>query len=167
MAKTVLRLENYFFTTVEIRANKPFATVKESHPTEPKVEVGLTKHESDPQRFGLLMEIKVATQGKDIQPYEIEVAVFGLVRIPEDVPLNDRPRVAVVNGSHILYGALREFIVNLTARGPYGQVIIPPKSFSDYGPTNDFRPNPLRDPSTKRKPVRTSKKKIAEKSGTS
>src|SRR5690348_10810080 len=86
----------------------------------------------DPRAFMLSYGVKVAN-GKDQPkvPYEIEVeacAYFRYVGGDEFIGA-DRFRAVRFSGYQILYGAIREMVTNLTARGVHGMWVLPARNF--------------------------------------
>jgi preprotein translocase subunit SecB len=61
--------------------------------------------------------------------YEAEIQVQGLVQTDDGFPEERREQLAVVNGLSILYSAVREMLLNITARSASGAVTLPTLSF--------------------------------------
>ena len=86
----------------------------------------------DPRTFILSYGIKVGKDdSKDTPPYEIEVEACAYFRYVggEEFSGADRFRAVRFSGYQILYGAIREMVSNLTARGVHGMWNLPARTF--------------------------------------
>jgi preprotein translocase subunit SecB len=88
----------------------------------------------DPRHFALTYAVKLDTksQEKGLKlPYEVEVEATAYLRYEggEDYTGVDRFRAVRHSGYQILYGAMREMICNLTARGRHGMWQLPARRF--------------------------------------
>lgn len=87
----------------------------------------------DPRHFSLRYGVKIdeADQKEFKTPYSIEVEVVGFFRYTggEEFKGMDRFRAVRFSGYQILYGAIREMVCNLTARGRYGIWQLPARHF--------------------------------------
>lgn len=95
-------------------------------------EVGFSPIPNKPNEWQLELTIKLASIEKT-KPfiYEFEIQVIGVVELVVELPADRREQLAVVNGLSILYGAVREMVINLTGRSPYGALTLPTLSFTD------------------------------------
>jgi len=103
-------------------------------------EVGIG--EADPQDNGRLyfLELKVlidntsqpeATNQK-YSPYKIDVATEGVVLVPKGAEKLGPPEdLAIVNGTGLLWSAVREQVLSITARMRAGPVMLPTVHFHD------------------------------------
>ncbi|MBS0213660.1 MAG: hypothetical protein JSR26_10850 [Proteobacteria bacterium] len=65
-------------------------------------------------------------------PYLIDIEAGGVIRaVPGAEALGDIEDLIVVNGTSMLWSAIREQVCNLTARMPAGQVLLPTVHFQD------------------------------------
>lgn len=62
-------------------------------------------------------------------PYHGHLKVIGYFEVAESYPEDKRDSLIGITGASILYGACREMLANLTARGPHGLVSLPSISF--------------------------------------
>jgi hypothetical protein len=103
-------------------------------------EVGIG--EADPQDNGRLyfLELKVvvdnATQPEatnpKYSPYRIDIATEGVVLVPNGAEKVGPPEdLAIVNGTSLLWSAVREQVLSLTARMRAGPVMLPTVHFHD------------------------------------
>lgn len=82
----------------------------------------------DPRYFGLMFGIKVESESAEepVAPYDIEVEVMGYFRYQGDTFVGEeRFKCIRFSGYQILYGAIREMVSNLTARGRHGAWHLP------------------------------------------
>ena|SRR5579872_2914565 len=65
-------------------------------------------------------------------PYKFEITLIGFFACGNGLPpAAEEERFVRVNGSSMLYGAAREIVRSLTARGPWGELFLPAISFYD------------------------------------
>lgn len=119
------------------------------------IAIGAAEDEEDPRDYLLSLKLRIKPREKNIFPYFIEVAIQGHITVVHDLPIEDfdRENFAVVNGSALLYGALRDTILALTGRFIHGEVMLPTVNFLDLKKTQ---------PATKKK-TRVIKKKSVKK----
>ena len=105
-----------------------------------RTEVGIG--EADPQDNGWLyfLELKVVvdnlTQPEAVSqkysPYTIDIATEGVVLVPNGAEQLGPPEdLAIVNGTSLLWSAVREQVLSLTARMRAGPVMLPTVHFHD------------------------------------
>ena len=71
-------------------------------------------------------------KGQKFSPYTIDVEVDGVVAIPKGAEKLGPPEsLAAVNGASLLWSAIREQVLSLTARMPAGSVMLPTVHFHD------------------------------------
>jgi preprotein translocase subunit SecB len=58
-------------------------------------------------------------------PYIGEIAVVGVFSLPADFQKEKASDMVHMNGGAILYGAVRELLSNISARGIHGPIILP------------------------------------------
>lgn len=103
-------------------------------------EVGIG--EADPQDNGRLyfLELKVLIDNiaqpevanQKYSPYKIDVATEGVVLVPKGAEKLGPPEdLAIVNGTGLLWSAIREQVLSLTARMRAGPVMLPTVHFHD------------------------------------
>lgn len=89
---------------------------------------------NDPTHFRFLYGVKIG-EPKDASkvkpPYCLEVEATGFFRyVGKDVHVGvERFRAVRFTGYQILYGAIREMVANITARGPHGLWHLPARNF--------------------------------------
>jgi hypothetical protein len=90
----------------------------------------------DPKHFAFRFAVRViqSKQPKGVSiPYDVEVEALVFLFAPFDANVSQKERfkIARENGYPILYGAIREMVSNLTARGTHGLWQIPSANFQD------------------------------------
>ncbi|HEY1068992.1 MAG TPA: hypothetical protein VGE33_00445 [Thermomonas sp.] len=87
--------------------------------------------------FFLALRVVIDNQSSDetdlrFSPYLIDIEAGAVVRaLPGAEVLGDIQDLIVVNGTSLLWSAIREQVCNLTARMPAGQVMLPTVNFHD------------------------------------
>ena len=147
MRASPLAVERIEFHNVRVRANADWKqagdsplpqlavdmenTVIEWHSTldYPEAEV------VDPKHFGFRFALRVIQnkQGDNVKlPYDIELDAVVFLSVELDLAdIQKRLKVVRESGYPILYGAIREMVCTLTARGPHGLWQIPSMNFMD------------------------------------
>ena len=123
-----LSLDTYFFPVVSVHADPQFQ--QDTDLVEPYylTKVGV-EHEPDNNRYQVVLEIISEPESDEKrQAYSIHLVAIGFFRVDPSWP-NDPIKILRINGASILYGAAREFLITITARGPWGQIILPSVSF--------------------------------------
>lgn len=88
--------------------------------------------------FLVALRIELPDEGETPPPYVIDVKCVGYFTLLKDAfpdPIK-RYDVAVVNGTSMLYGAIREKISELTSRSWYGNLLLPSANFQKDAPSN-------------------------------
>ena len=131
-----LQLKSHFFPIIRLQA---MPGGKKDGKTTFNREVAFSPLPNKPNEWQLELTIKLASVEKT-NPfiYEFEIQVIGFVELVAEVPADRRQQLAVVNGLSILYGALREMVINLTGRSPHGALMLPTLSFTDV--LNEVQP---------------------------
>jgi len=117
--------------------------------------------------FVVSLELELPNSGENPPPYIVEVkcvGYFNILKSISDDPVK-RYDIAVVNGTSILYGALRELVSSVTSRAWYGPLILPTVSFQDDAPSNGQHVSfsiEDEEPDTLTKKARRSKKKSSD-----
>ncbi len=127
-------LVGYFYTSSFVMASKDFA---EDRFQNPDLDVKTSMHQDpeDPTLWtvGLYVGLPEKTDLTTV-PYDFGISVVGSFLLPEmdDLPeesLLPLKKILYVNGSSILYSAVRDHIRTITATGPYPPFVIPTYRF--------------------------------------
>ena len=127
--KSKLNLQKYHFTSLEVKA----APVAISYPFDLKVTT--RRHywmaEKKPRDWKVALEIDFGGAKDDHSdvPYHGTVTAVGFFKVEADYPDSDVFGLIKITGSSLLYGAAREMVATVSARGPYPPLILPSVSF--------------------------------------
>lgn len=104
-------------------------------------EFGIVEIDPSPERGRMfLVSLRVVVDNKPIpkaegqlfSAYKFDVEVNGIVAVPPGAERLGMPKdLAAVNGASLLWSAIREQVVALTARMPAGPVMLPTVHFQD------------------------------------
>ena len=139
MKPSILQLEEYFFTETKISLSRFFKPDKEiqisAEQIDCQIKSGYIK-EKDFYFIELVFKLDAVKHRKINIPYNISLSIAGKVSVSPDYK-EDKERIAVINGASLLYSAVREHLLYLTSRYPFGSIIIPTVNF------NGLRKNPI------------------------
>lgn len=140
------RLKQLRFTALSVQPKKEPAVIEPSTARSEASVDGLQvtialEHsfgdKDDPNEFGVSMVLTIGDEEENSTfPYRIKVGAIGYFQLAQS--LRDevaREDLAFVGGASHLYSAIRDELASITARHWYGQVNIPPLSFSDDRPS--------------------------------
>lgn len=100
------------------------------------IEYASIGNQDDPESYAVKLKITISNEEGKKAPYDVDVEVAGLFSIDKKIPLSDREDFIVVNGCAILYGAIRDLILNLTTRSGNGALLLPTVNFLDHRKRN-------------------------------
>src|SRR5262249_48374897 len=95
------------------------------------ITLSCARHQVDPNRFLIGLDLKIsgdATSGK-VPFYTGQLSIDGYFRVAPEVPEDRKQEIVVVNGAGMLFGAMREMVSNITARGPWPSLMLATMSF--------------------------------------
>jgi len=128
MTPSALTLERAFFSRVALHASTD-AAAKPAPTFETSVAAGFNP--TNPMRFQITITVRLVPEVSVPCAYAGDVEVQGFFSVAEAVPPEHRERFALVHGSTLLFGMVREMICTVTARGPWPMFVLPTASFSD------------------------------------
>jgi len=130
MKSSPLSLERHVFKRVEIVASdKPDPGAVNLL----NVTLSCAQAQTDPSRFLIGLDLKLLPlpdSGKT-PSYTGEVSIEGHFRITADIPADKQQVTAIANGAGILFGAIREMVIGITARGPWPPLMLATLNFID------------------------------------
>lgn len=88
-------------------------------------------NKDDPKLYGVKLRIAIENKKGKIAPYDLDIEIAGLFEIKSKVPKEEREDMIVVNGCAVLYSAIRDQIMTITARCSRGVFILPTVNFLD------------------------------------
>jgi preprotein translocase subunit SecB len=87
------------------------------------VEVGFPEDDSS-QGF-VRLKVEMLGTAEVPSPYKLDLDVLGSFTVAK----NSSEKLLEVNGPAVLYGSVREVVMQLTSRGPYPQLVLPTVTF--------------------------------------
>ena len=118
-----LRLDIYFFDSLSIKVN-PKGSLN-YHLTEEQlvIDAEYSLNMEDPTKHKVILTVQ--NRPKDPSAtYLFSATVIGIFTISDPADQNSLPHV-VVTGSSMLFGGIREMLLNLTGRGPFPTLLLP------------------------------------------
>lgn len=92
-------------------------------------ETGYAVDEENPQRHRVSLKVVLGAEPGTRPPYVGEVEAVGYFKVLDGWPEEKIISLVSINGPSVLYGAIREMILNLTGRFPHGAIQIPTVRF--------------------------------------
>ena len=95
------------------------------------VENTVGQQESNTTDFLVALRVAVLNEADAVKkaPYAFDIAVQGVFKLAEDFACDDRRDLVRVNGSAMLYGAIRDILQQITARSMLGTLLLPTLHF--------------------------------------
>lgn len=131
MRPSLLQLEDYFFTETRINLSTLFNQEKEIKLGAEHIDCKIKSQyveENDFYYVELLFNLESRNFPNANIPYDILLSVAGKVTVSPDYK-DDKEQIAVINGASLLYSAIREHILYLTSRYPFGSILLPTLDF--------------------------------------
>jgi preprotein translocase subunit SecB len=134
MQQSSLQLESSAITRVYVEANRTFPPdrAKDKFTTfaecglESAVEYGPAPH--NPRLYFVKLEIKLPGTETCQPPYFIDLEVVGTFLLSnQELPVNEK--LVEFNAPAVLYGSIRELVMQVTSRGPFPPLVLPTVSF--------------------------------------
>jgi len=119
MNHSPLQLNRHFFTKVQVEAN-PNGKAEISNQLNCQLEVGQSA--DDAKEWQVIVRLKFESPSEGEACYTGEIHAVGLFRVVDNWPAENAPALVEANGAALLYGAIREMLLNLTTRGPWPPV---------------------------------------------
>ena len=147
MATSPLRLEEVIYERVHVEARKAF-NKDGDHGQRINTQMGFGQNLEDSGLWRVELEVKVLPDDDEPEPpYDIDIRCVGIFRVHQDFPEDRAGKLVAVTGTSILYSGLRDFVMTISGRGPWGAVMLPTTSFVDIEPATDEE-NTVRDSET-------------------
>lgn len=136
-----LKLNRYFFPKLNITANPKHDP--SGNKMGSKVTNKVSFYRGDDATSTLIADITITVplDEGDNPPYSIDVTVFGTAELPDnnlETPISLAAMEATL--AQVLYGAAREMVQLMTARGPWGEFVLPIFSLPRRLPTEAAPP---------------------------
>jgi preprotein translocase subunit SecB len=123
-----LQLKNQIFTDVKVTSQ---------HLTETDMLGGMEtavefRSQADPNNnrlWQIIVRVHMRGSGNIKAPYVGTVECVGGFEVVPEWPENKIEQLVSVNGTSLLYSSIRDMVCNITARGPWGSIMLPTQSF--------------------------------------
>lgn len=99
------------------------------------IEVAPIGEETNPTAFAVKLRIVIENKEGKFAPYDVDIEAAGLFEVHGEVIADKREDLVVVNGCAMIYGAIRELVLNVTSRGANGSLVLPTVNFLDHKKT--------------------------------
>lgn len=126
MNHSPLQLERHFFTKVLVDANP---NGKPETPNQLSCQGEVGQSAGDTKQYQVVLRLKFTSPSDGEACYIGEIHAVGLFRVVDGWPVEKIPLLVEANGSALLYGAIRELLLNITARGPWPPVTLNSMTF--------------------------------------
>ena len=134
-----IELKNTFFTRMIVVA-VPDHVLDSTKPLEiaPINSLDVREVEGVPNEFTVTMKTVFNLENESIAPYILDVECIALFKVDPEVDKEEIQKRLTITGHSVLYGAIREAVIWVTARQPYGPMnlglsILKPASPVDVG----------------------------------
>lgn len=108
--------------------NMPYPLVTEKD-IQAEIMLGLPDETSDPHDFAVMVGVSNSEEISSTFPYRFVAQIEGVFRFDHVGEIEERKRMVVINGASMLYGIVREQILNLTIRQKNGPLLLPSLDF--------------------------------------
>jgi preprotein translocase subunit SecB len=138
MQRSPLDLQHYHFNKLDIQAAQGSSQSQQGKGPYPSfdgvdfsanVQISSPPDQSSPFQFGLKLKLKCKPKQSEAPfPYAFEVEAEGFYKVSAATE-DDARKIVVINGSAVLYSAIREQMLTLTGRFPQGPMMLPTVNF--------------------------------------
>jgi preprotein translocase subunit SecB len=132
MARSPLRLKQYFFTKINCEADLNYKNPQPEAGNKYEVQVrsNVAPRKDNDRDWRVILDIQASSPDKSV-PYKLDLQVTGFFKVAEDYPEDKVSEFIRITGSSILYSGAREFLLGITSRGPWAPVLLPTISFME------------------------------------
>lgn len=136
MKPSPLQLESYVFTRIHMDACEDPECLEVEGAGQFQVNTQCQQHNEEPSRWMVTIRVSVSQKdGEQCPPYIFDIEVVGFFQVAEEYPAEKKAPMVKANAPAVLFGAVREMITNITARGPYPRFDLPTVTFIDEAQT--------------------------------
>jgi preprotein translocase subunit SecB len=128
MKNSPLQLERHYVTAIHLDAHTG-AQVQDAVELNIDSKVALATHKGDPRRWRVELTVSFQCPDEANSPYKGSISFTGHFSVAASYAAEKVQMLVETNGPSVLYGAVREMLANLTARGPWPMVMLPTQSF--------------------------------------
>ena len=124
----MLQLEGYFYPRIIIKADPKYKPSNGKRDVEIDIKSKFSLRSEQERTWQVIIFIKTI-RNKGSIPYDIEIQSVGFFKVALDYPEDEMEKLVEIGGPSILYSAARDFILTITSRGPWGELLIPSITF--------------------------------------
>lgn len=148
MNKSPLQLEHYTLADITIKPYEGYLPPSDSrYPSFDDADFGSAVEFGSASRDGVAtgslwgIRLQLTCQVKEGRqfPYQFSVAIAGVLD-GSNMPEDSRANLVLVNGTSLLYGALRDEILRLTSRMAHGPLMLPTVQFAHLATSAEGAP---------------------------
>ena len=121
-----LQLNNEIFTEVSIITVPNPDQDSRLHTV---VEYNVTSQNTDKTQWMVVVRVKMGPASEKKIPYSGTVECVGFFTVAKEWDESKTEQLVAVNGTSVVYTAIREMVCNITARGPHPRLMLPSQSF--------------------------------------
>lgn len=96
-----------------------------------RAQVVLVSDEDEPPMFAVRLQITITNETGKLAPYDLDIDIAGFFTISDRIEKEKQEEFVTVNGCAVLYSAIRDQVMTLTARSHHGTLILPTVNFLD------------------------------------
>jgi|SRR5690606_10545508 len=122
MKPAAFTLENVFYPQISVRANREHNYDGDGDPVLPSIKIH--SYRGDGGRYQIALDLKKAIES-DADAYEVKALAIGVFQTDPATPEDKQQAIVMRSGPQIVYGALRDHIATITARGPWNEYYLP------------------------------------------
>jgi preprotein translocase subunit SecB len=126
MNPSPLLLERHFFSKIALDAHLDPPLDRDNVL---RCQMEVAQAADNPRRFQVVLKLGLESRLEKRSAYTGEIHAVGFFRVVDDYPDDKIPTLVQTNGSALLYGAIRELVINLTSRGPWPPIVLKSVTF--------------------------------------
>jgi hypothetical protein len=134
MQASPLQLESSAITRLNIEANTAYQATEDSVRFSDFAGAGLASSvecealAGTDRRYAVRLSVRIPGTDAVQPPYTLNLEVIGIFQCEGSNPSRDE-QLASINGPAVLYGSIRELVMQITSRGPFPPVVLPSVNF--------------------------------------
>lgn len=139
MKNSPLQLKHYLVVELSVKALPPPATKPNPNAKSTfKVSTQVTnaKNRENLRDWKVCLKVTGEPEEPALGGYLVAVELIGFFEVLPEFPEDKIEDLVTANAPALLYGAARELVLLVTARGPYSPFVLPSASFCDEAPTS-------------------------------
>lgn len=126
MQTSPLQLEGHHFTRIQISAREG---APDGSQNKVECQLAYAVDNTNPRRHRVALTLKLGELPDTTPAYAGEFEIVGFFAVVDAWPEDKIAQLVTANGPSVLYGAVREMIINLTSRLAHGPIQIPTVRF--------------------------------------